>query len=1012
MLSEPWPRGNPCCCGGRTNHMKRVWEPDELLAQWTLAPPELDLLENKSAANRLGFALLLKYFQQEAQFPKDLAAIPPPVLQYLAQQTTVPAAALEQWDWQGRTSERQRAQIRQLLGFRETTVADATALGQWLEEQVLPQERAYQPVLAAAYQRCRALQLEPPTAERLERIVRSALHTYEDKFCAHILARLTAEQQARLETLLQAVTASPLASAPTPTEETKVPRALWQVLKADAGRASTETLLTEITKLEQLRALALPADLFTNVPRKILLSYRQRAAVEEPYELRRHPPALRDTLLAAFCTLRSQEISDTLVDVLLELVHRLGTRAEHKVAQELLADLKKVTGKTNLLFRLAEATLDAPDGIVKEVVYPVVPEPTLRELVKEWKANGPAYQQKVTRLMRNSYRSHYRRILPKLLTTLEFRSNNETHRPVITALELLQRYLESQVRVYPLEEDVPLDGVVKKGAMETVLESDAAGNVRVNRINYELCVLQMLREKLRCKEIWVVGADRYRNPEEDLPTDFDTRRDQYYEALRLPLDADSFTTNLQQEMRAALTMLNQGLPQNPHVQCLTKGKGWIALSPLDAQPAPLLLHRLTTEIGQRWQMTSLLDMLKEADLRIGLTAAFKSPTAWESLERAVLQPRLLLCLYGLGTNTGLKRMSAEERGVSYKDLLYVRRRFINKEHLRQAIRAVVNAIFQVREPHLWGEGTTACASDSKKFGAYDQNLMTEWHVRYGGRGVMIYWHVERKSVCIYSQLKTCSSSETAAMIEGVLRHCTEMSVNKQYVDSHGQSEVAFAFCRLLGFDLLPRLKAIHKQKLYRVKTGQGAEYPHLQPVLTRTIDWKLIKEQYDQMVKYATALRLGTAETEAILRRFTRHNVQHPTYKALAELGKAYKTIFLCRYLHFLELRREIQEGLNVIEHWNSVNGFILYGKGGEFASNQREDQEITMLALHLLQLCLVYINTLMMQQVLCEPHWQGRLQADDLRALTPLIFQHVTPYGMFHLDMSKRLVIEPTPVN
>ena len=80
-------------------------------------------------------------------------------------------------------------------------------------------------------------------------------------------------------------------------------------------------------------------------------------------------------------------------------------------------------------------------------------------------------------------------------------------------------------------------------------------------------------------------------------------------------------------------------------------------------------------------------------------------------------------------------------------------------------------------------------------------------------GVMIYWHVERKSACIYSQLKTCSSSEVAAMIEGVLRHCTEMEIEKNYVDSHGQSEVAFAFCRLLGFHLLPRLKALHAQKL-------------------------------------------------------------------------------------------------------------------------------------------------------------------------------------------------------
>lgn len=143
-----------------------------------------------------------------------------------------------------------------------------------------------------------------------------------------------------------------------------------------------------------------------------------------------------------------------------------------------------------------------------------------------------------------------------------------------------------------------------------------------------------------------------------------------------------------------------------------------------------------------------------------------------------------------------------------------------------------------------------------------------------------------------------------------------------------------------------------------------AAYPHLEPILTRAIDWDLIRRQYDEMVKYATALRLGTAEAESILRRFTRTNGQHPTYKALIELGKAQKTIFLCRYLRSEPLRREIHEGLNVIETWNSVNSFIFYGKGGNFATNQREGQEVAMLCLHLLQISMGYINTLMIQQV------------------------------------------------
>jgi TnpA family transposase len=271
---------------------------------------------------------------------------------------------------------------------------------------------------------------------------------------------------------------------------------------------------------------------------------------------------------------------------------------------------------------------------------------------------------------------------------------------------------------------------------------------------------------------------------------------------------------------------------------------------------------------------------------------------------------------------------------------------------------------------------------------------------------MIYWHVEKKSLCIHSQLKAPSSSEVASMIEGVIRHCTEMEVDRQYVDTHGQSVVAFAFSRMLGFQLLPRLKAIHKQRLYRPDVGMPEAYPNLQLVLTRPIDWELIRRQYDEMVKYATALRLGTADAEAILRRFTRNNVQHPTYKALAELGKAVKTIFLCRYLHDEPLRREINDGLNVIEHWNGANDFVFFARRGELSSNRREDHELSMLSLHLLQNCMVYINTLMIQQILDRPHWRGRLNARDLHALTPLFWGHINPYGRFDLDMHTRIAL------
>ena len=78
----------------------------------------------------------------------------------------------------------------------------------------------------------------------------------------------------------------------------------------------------------------------------------------------------------------------------------------------------------------------------------------------------------------------------------------------------------------------------------------------------------------------------------------------------------------------------------------------------------------------------------------------------------------------------------------------------------------------------------------------------------------------------------------------------------------------------------------------------------------------------------------------------------------------------------------------------------------GEFTTNQVEDQELGVLALHLLQICLVYINTLFIQEALADLAWRSRMTAEDWRGLTPLIYHHVNPYGRFELDMASRLAI------
>jgi len=981
--------------------MKRQWAVPELIERWSLAPAERALVDEGRADHTwLGLAVLLKYFQVDWRFPRGRADVPVSTVAHLAHQLGVPATCFLQYGWGGRTAMQHRAAVRAFLNVREATLADQQQITDWLVSHVLPQRQQPEALRVAFLDRCRTLGLEPPTPGRVERHLRTALAADDDRSCATSLDRLSPEARARLDDLLT-VAAKPAA------------RSVLAELQREAGPLAVETVEQEAAKLARLRQLGLPADLFAGVPPRLLEGFRRRVVAEELHELRRHPAPRRLTLLAAYCWQRARELIDTLAEILSDTIQHIHVRAERRVERTLLRDLKRVTGKQGLLAAIAAAALARPDDPVRQVIYPVADEQTLRDLLKEYKATGPAYTQQVYTVMRASYSAHYRRIVPLILAALEFRSNNDAHRPVIDALALLARYAAapSTQPYFTLGEEVPLAGVVRPAWRDLVLEQGKDGRERVNRINYEIAVLHTLREKLRCKEVWVVGADRQRNPDDDLPADFADQRAAYYAALKQPPEADTFIAGLREQLTTALAALDADIPTNPHVRLLPKAGGWIALSPLDPQPEPLHLAQLKAEVGRRWPMTGLLDMLKEADLRVGFTDLFTSATAREHLDRETLQKRLLLCVYGLGTNIGLRRACAGDHGQGERDLYYTRRRFLTRDALRAAIARVVDAVFATRQPDIWGEATTACASDSKKFGAFDQNLLTEWHARYRGPGIMVYWHMDKKAACIYSQLKQCSSSEVAAMITGVMRHCTAMRIDRQFVDSHGQSEVAFTCCNLLGFRLLPRLKALHRQKLYRPEVGQPDAYPQLQPVLTRPIKWDLIRQQYDEIIKYVTALRLGTAAPEAILRRFTRASVRHPTYAAMAELGKVYKTLFLCEYLRLPALRREIHEGLNVVENWNSANAFIFYGRGGDFATNQREDAEVAMLCLHLLQISLVYINTLLLQRVLAEPAWLGRLAPEDRRGLTPLIYSNVNPYGVIRLDLHQRLPIDDTVV-
>lgn len=282
------------------------------------------------------------------------------VISFVAAQVGVVPEAYLQYDWKGRTIKDHRVEIRELLGFRESTVVDAEQMQQWLLMEVLPQEHKEERLREQAYKWFRRLHLEAPTPDRLARLIRSAAHTFEQQLYEATLARLPAASQAALEALLlteeqngwQEGQAGQQPQDPKDVQASGT--TILQQIRKDPGRVGLATMLEEMAKLRSIRELQLPDNLFPGVARKVLTVYRNRASIEEPSRLRAHSKAKRLTYLSALCFMRAQEITDGLVDILIHIVHKIDVHAEKRVKQEYLNEFKRVANKEGILYRIAE----------------------------------------------------------------------------------------------------------------------------------------------------------------------------------------------------------------------------------------------------------------------------------------------------------------------------------------------------------------------------------------------------------------------------------------------------------------------------------------------------------------------------------------------------------------------------------------------------------------------------------------------------------------------------------
>ena len=327
---------------------------------------------------------------------------------------------------------RQRAAILRQLGIRRAFDRDRQALRRWVSESCGRSARSVAEQMDAAYRWGLEQGFFVPSDKIMERLVRGGQHDFAETILLAIAARLSSETRRRLEASLSA-----------PREPTGC-----HALKGDVGPASLANTLSVCDRLAFVEGLDLPFSVLDGIDPAWVRRLSRRVDRETASEMRRHSDQRRLGLYALYLMHRRSKMIDGLVDLLLDIVHRLQTRSRRKVVTSIAQDIERVHGKDRLLYDIANAAIAEPEGRVIDVIYPVAGAAKLKAVIDEHQAKG-TLDRRIQTVMRGSYASHYRRMLPKLLSVLAFRSNNAGWHPILDAIALILRFGEEGRRFVP-----------------------------------------------------------------------------------------------------------------------------------------------------------------------------------------------------------------------------------------------------------------------------------------------------------------------------------------------------------------------------------------------------------------------------------------------------------------------------------------------------------------------------------------------------------------------------------
>jgi TnpA family transposase len=958
------------------------------------------IADRRGDHNRLGFAVQLATVRFLGTFLAHPADVPPVVAKTIARELAVDAGDLARYARREQTHREHAGEIQRVYGYRDFSDRSAQAeLGVWLHARAWTTAERPSVLFDLATARLIDAKVLLPGASVLARLIAAARDQATERLYATLAGALTPGQRKRLRALLD-VAAGELVSE-------------LEQLRAGPRKLTATELLEALLRLRAVRDIGV-GELVVDVPAGRERALARYGLMAKAQTLRRMSPKRRDaTLLAALWQLELDATDDALV-LLDQVVDQLLSQAAREHKDERFKGLPELDRAARRLRAAVLVLLDPPPGGFDALWAAITARVSRGELQAASNAVGRLTPPELdTGGQDAAFRAELlrrypslRRFLPALLNVVSFEATG-AGQPVLDALDALRSIEGRPGRVTAAS--VPLE-LVGGQWKRLVLANPQLGDGELDRRAYSFCVLEALQRALDRRDVFVARSGRYTDPRAKLLSGsaWEAARPEICASLNHRADPEHALDRLGAELDGAYHQTAGRLDANValEIQAIS-GMDRPDLSALERLDEPAKLSELRVDVD-----ALLPDRVAFSEILLEVCRWSNFADAFTHLSEGrarVKDLHISVCAVLLAEACNISLQDVAHPGVpalSYARLSWVSQNYVRAETIAAANDLLLKVHATIPLVQALGDGHIATV-DGMRFRVPVRSIYTGPNPRYfdTGRGVTWLNYMSDQFAGLHAIVVPGTLRDSLITLDGLLELQPPGAGGPTMIitDQASYSDQVFGLYWLLGYQFSPRPAGLPDQRFWCL--DRDADYGPLNGLARNRINPKLIVAHWDDILRVLGSLSTGTVRASELLRVLQGSGRPTPLGRAIAELGRAAKTLHLLHYVDSDTYRRAIGVHINRHEGRHSVARVIFHGNRGELRQPYRQGQEDQLAALGFALNVLVLWNTQYMDDAVNHLRAGGReINDEHLARLSPLQLDHVLMLGTFPFTLPQEL--------